>query len=513
VAAAVLLMIIGVVLLVRGDGDDNGDEVSSSETTTTTAADETTTTMAATAGEEVAASSFITRPDLTPPVLDVAATEPSKAGLVFLAPKSGGAQRSALIVDGDGQVVWCRPSEQTIADFRTQNYQGAPVLTWWEGTSADGHGQGELVVADAAYQEIARFGAGNGRSADLHELQLTDRGTALILAYQEAPADLTGVGGPADGYLLDNYVQEIDVATGEVLFEWNVRDHVALTDTYAEIVETPDPDDVTQDDGSEQYPFDFAHLNSVDVYDEDTLLVSARNTQAVYAVDRTTGELRWTLGGRSNQFQMGDGAGFHYQHDARHLPDGTISLFDNEGTPATADQSRGLILAVDPAARTATMVRQLRAPEPVLAGSQGNTQVLADGDVVVGWGATGAVTHFGVDDAVVLDATWVPADSYRVFRMPWIGLPTTLPDVVARSAADGSTTQVDVYVSWNGATQVAEWQVLGGSDPANLAPLATVAKEGFETQIAVEPMMYFAVQALDADGRVLTTSNTVGLTE
>jgi arylsulfotransferase ASST len=518
VVLAVLLLAGGIVRSVGEDGSDGG---TSTDAGAAAADDD---------GGEVQSQAFVTRPDLRPPVIDVTTsrrsaatrraeptgpTEPAGApdpsdlgsdtGYVFLAPKGSGAQAGALILDGDGEVVWSRPSEEgvTVADFRVQTYRGQPVLTWWEGRSVDGHGQGEFVVADTSYQELRRFPAGSGRAGDLHELQLTDAGTALVLAYQAEPADLTAFGGPADGHVYDNLVQEIDVATGELLFEWSARDHIPLDDTYDEIVAPRDPDDVTQDDGTAEAPFDAYHLNSVALSSDGSLLVSARNTQAVYSVDRATGAIRWILGGKHNAFSMGEGATFHWQHDVRRLPDGTISMFDNQADPATADQSRALVLSLDEANRVATLVRQLVRPEPVLAGSQGNTQVLADGSVVVGWGGAGAVTQFGPDDDVVLDAGWSPADSYRVFRQQWTGQPTTKPDVVARMT---DANQVEVFASWNGATEVTQWQVLAGSTPASLQPVASAPRDGFETRLTLVPARYVAVQALDASGTVLSTS-------
>lgn len=137
---------------------------------------------------------------------------------MFIAPKRAGAQAGPLIVDDQGETVWAAPTadDAIAADLRVQTYEGEPVLTWWEGRSAGGHGFGELVIADSSYREIARVKAGNGLDADFHELRLTPEGTALLLAYRREPADLTAVGGPERGYELENYVQEVDVATGEV---------------------------------------------------------------------------------------------------------------------------------------------------------------------------------------------------------------------------------------------------------------------------------------------------------
>jgi hypothetical protein len=457
--------------------------------------------------EHVETQEFVTRPDLTPPLVDVNESESTTPGYLFLAPKQVDAQPGPLIVDDDGEVVWAHPvDEGAAADFRVQTYEGEPVLTWYEGTSEDGYGQGEFVIADESYEEIARVRAGNGLDGDLHEFQLTDEGTALILAYELAEADLTAVDGPADGYVLDNHVQEVDVATGEVLLDWNARDHVDIADSARELVDDAAASDDEQDeDGSEDHPFDWFHVNSVSEDGDDTLLVSARHTHAIYAIDRTTGELRWTLGGRSSDFSLDDEARFFWQHDARRQPDGTISLFDNQANPPMADQSRGLVLDVDEAAGEATVVREIVHPDGVLSPSQGNLQMLEGGGVVVGWGSEGRVTEYGPDDEVVFDMTWAPADSYRVYRQPWTGRPTTPPDVAARPLDDGTA---EVFVSWNGATDVAEWRVLTGADAGTLAPVATVAKDGFETRAEVEvaPGHLVAVEALDEAGTVLGSS-------
>src|SRR5690606_33712321 len=139
-------------------------------------------------------------PDLTPPVIDVQTAGETSPGLLFLAPKRGGAQTGPLIVDDDGEVVWAHPNEESVADFRVQTYRGEPVLTWYEGAIDDGWGQGVFVIADDSYEEVARVKAGNGRAGDLHEFQLTDEGTALIGIYEKEQVDLSAFGGPEDGW-------------------------------------------------------------------------------------------------------------------------------------------------------------------------------------------------------------------------------------------------------------------------------------------------------------------------
>jgi hypothetical protein len=148
--------------------------------------------------ERVALQRYLTRPDLTPPAIETVSSTSPTPGLVFLAPKRAGAQAGPLIVDNRGETVWSAPQTGTdvAADLRVQTYEGEPVLTWWEGQSAEGRGVGELVIVDRHYREVARLGTGNGRDTDFHEVRLTDEGTALLIAYGREPADLSAVGGP-----------------------------------------------------------------------------------------------------------------------------------------------------------------------------------------------------------------------------------------------------------------------------------------------------------------------------
>jgi Arylsulfotransferase (ASST) len=451
--------------------------------------------------ERVPLQRYVTRRDLTPPSIKVVSSTTPTPGLVFLAPKRAGAQAGPLIVDDRGETVWSAPLTGTdvAADLRVQTYEGEPVLTWWEGESAEGRGVGELVIVDASYREVARLEMGNGREADFHEFRLTDDGTALLIAYGPEPADLSAIGGPQRGFEFESYVQEVDVATGEVLMEWSAGDHVPVSDTFSELTD--------REDGSEDRPLDWFHANSVAPGPDGTLLVSARNTHAIYAIDRATGELRWRLGGKHSDIAMDPGAAFKWQHDAQSLGGNRISLFDNNASTTGGGPSRALILDVDPVTRTATVVGETRHPDGVSAGTQGNTQLLPGGGLFVGWGSEGRLTEFSAGGDVVFDATFAPADSYRAYRFEWDGQPTEPPDVVV-TPVDDRARQLDVAVSWNGATEVATWRVLAGDDAEELEPVAEVGKDGFETIIRIERAAVVAVEALDATGKVLDRSET-----
>lgn len=445
---------------------------------------------------------FRSRPDLRPPVVFV--TTPARdtaPGYIFVAPKKEDRPSGPAILDSAGQLVWFHPVEPPAqaADFRVQRYRGQPVLTWWEGTQpVIGVGDGSFVMMDASYRRIAEVRAGNGLAGDLHEFLITPQDTALLLAYERVRRDLSPVGGPKDGHVFDNVVQEVDIETGRVLFEWRSLDHVPLVESaLRKPAKTP----------SAKKPFDYFHVNSVSLDGDGALLVSARNTHAVYKISRRDGSVLWTLGGRNSDFELAPGTKFAFQHDAQRQADGTIRLFDNSALPAVAERSRAIVLRLDMDAMRASLVRAYTHPEGLLSPHQGNAQRLPNGNVFVGWGGKPYFTEFGEDGDVLFDAHLAIGDTYRAYRFPWTGRPAEPPAVAARAGAgDG----VIVYASWNGATGVARWEVLAGPDADALEPVETADRAGFETAIAVETEEAFvAVRALAADGDPLGTSRAI----
>jgi hypothetical protein len=351
------------------------------------------------------------------------------------------------------------------------------------------------VIFDHSYREIARFGAGNGYEGDHHEFLITPQNTALITIYSKVPIDLSSVGGPTDGSVLEGIVQEIDIETAEVLFEWHSLEHVALEESYW----NPKED---QEDS-----FDYFHINSIDVYDDGHLLISARRTSTVYKVDRKTGEVLWRLGGKKSNFEMGPGTITDYQHDARRHPDGTITIFDNSNINKDV-QSRGIVLKLNEDAMTATLLREYTHPDTVFSDTQGNVQILPNGNVFMGWGSEPYFSEFSHDGKLLFDASFPSElESYRAFRFPWKGQPQDAPAVVAES---GPEHRVTLYVSLNGATEVHAWEVLAGSGPDELEPVGSAPRKGFETALTLQTdELYVAVKAKDSSGQVLGTSKTL----
>ncbi len=463
----------------------------------------TTTPRSAVPGSATEVQGFHSRPELQPPVVTVTAQPPAVAGEdVFVAPYGGTGQAGPMILEPSGGLVWFKPlpAGTEATDLQVQEYEGKPVLTWWQGNIiVHGFGLGEDVIADDTYTDIAHVRAGNGLQADLHELQLTPQGTALITAYDPILCNLSSVGGPDYGGVTDSVFQEIDVKTGLVMYEWTSIDHVAFSESYE-----------PANRSTTALPYDFFHLNSIGVDRDGSLLISSRNTWTAYDLNPQSGQIVWRLGGRHSSFKMGPGTGTAWQHDPRELPDGSISMFDNGDSPKAHAQSRAIVVSLNRQAGTATLVARLTHTPPLLAESQGNVQALAGGDWFVGWGQEPYFSEYGPEGQLLLDAHFPPHDeSYRAFRLPWTGTPAHAPTFAFQSGGTGAGT---VYASWNGATLVASWRLLAGASAASLATVAVVPRSGFETAIAMPAGTvgpYVAVQALGAAGQVLGTSAVV----
>jgi len=471
---------------------------------------------AATAGDTRGVMHFVSRPDLTPPALTIAhhgrtATGASDPPYFILTPSGypliGPGTPGLMILDRHGGIVWYAPNTGFPAgkgmgrvDLKVQSYQGHPVLTWWQGRVLKGTGEGRAIIADTSYRTIATVNAGDGLQVDLHEFVISPQDTALVTAVRPVSTDLSAVGGPARGVALAGVVQEIDIPTGRVLFEWSSIDHVPVTDTY-----------VPFSGGTAATPFDYFHVNSISIAPDGNLLVSARNTSTIYQVSRTTGQVAWQLGGKRSDFTMGPGATFWFQHHVNPQGQDTLSIFDDGGAPPVKEpQSRAILLNLDTGTMRATLHRSYVHPAGLAAANQGSMQVLADGEVLVGWGNLPYFSQFTENGTLILDGQFPVGDqSYRVFTAAWTGRPTDKPAVAARvNPAGGSV----VYASWNGATEVSTWTVLAGTTADALAKVGSQRRSGFETVITVNSTgPYFAVTARDGHDHALGQSPTVRL--
>ncbi len=442
-------------------------------------------------------SPFRSAPHLNPPLPAVSGRW-AGPGALFVGPRpTTYSQTGPLIVDRRGAPVWFRSlsSRMWATNVGVQRFDGKPALVWWEGeVIPPGYGTGEAVILDGAYRELTRVRASHGRSIDLHELNLTREGTALFTCHPlSVRADLSSVGGPRDGVVLESVIQEVDIRSGRLLFEWRGLDHVALSESFLPLGE----------------PWDYLHVNSIDVLPDGNLLVGARHTWALYKLDRRTGEVMWRLGGKRSDYAMGQGTQFRWQHDARLQPDGTITVFDDganidSSTPGPP-QSRGIVLRVDDTSHDVDLIQAYEHPTPVLAGAMGSMRRLPDGHIVLGWGDEPWTSEFAPDGTWLADVRFPSgAASYRSLSFEWTGRPAHPPSLAA------DRRRSTLYASWNGATGIAYWELLTGSSRRSLRPVGRVRTRGFETPIRISSSGgYAAVAAIDGRGHRLASSRAI----
>lgn len=348
----------------------------------------------------------------------------------------------------------------------------------------------------------------------MHDFRITENGTALITIYDTIRADLSTLGGPEHGYLRDGLFQEVDIADGTLLFEWRMSDFVPVNASFEALRGTGWRHDLA---------YDAYHINSIDKDPSGNYLLSSRHTHSIYSIDGKSGEIIWTLGGKLNDFDdasEGRATDFAWQHDARLHDNHTLTLLDNQAEWFLDEptHSRALTLDLDIPKRVARVRTTYIHPAEIRASSQGNVQVLPEsGNVFVGWGHCAAYTEFSPEGEPLCESHFGAANwfqlgqvySYRATRGRWIGQPDTRP----AAAVAGSS----LFVSWNGATEVAFWRLERGDGPGPNAlefeSVKIIEKEGFETEIDLPPNFatsYYRVVALNRHKDILGTTRLIG---
>jgi hypothetical protein len=444
---------------------------------------------------------YSTAPTLTPSAvhIDTAAKPGAAPGDLFLAPYQGAGQPGPMITDQSGNLIWFHPlpNNDTATNFKVAQYAGKPVLAWWQGKVLElGFGQGIWVLDNSSYEQIGTIKAGNGYKADLHEIQINPDGTAWIDMFDPVYKNLSSLHGFSNGVLTDSVVQEIDIKTGLVMWEWHSYGHIPLSESHNAVPKS-------------NYPWDYVHINSVDGRTPGSVLLSSRNTWTIYDVDTRTGAIHWRLGGSHSSFTGPSSTRFYWQHDAEFQPGGLVSVFDNGADPPKEKQSRGLLLEPNTSTHKVSLRKQFVNPSrTLLASSQGNTLALPGGDWLMGYGGLPDFTEYDSSGHVLLDGSLGRnVQDFRTYLSPWTGQPKSPPAVVATPNGAGA---LAVSVSWNGATEVASWRVLAGASASSLATVTSGAKTGFQTTIAaLTTGPYVQVQALDSSGAVIGTSAVV----
>ncbi|KIW73069.1 hypothetical protein PV04_01216 [Phialophora macrospora] len=488
-----------------------------------------------------------------------------------------GKARGPTMLDARGNLIWAGNDEfEQVINLNVQKYKGEDYLTFWtkvkknklkhqnkkhknkKGKDKDkdkskkgkdkGKGKGKdkdknhhhdvpdhvdehdeeftayakhprisYVMLNSSYEVVHRiYPHGKGYKGDSHEFQITPQGTALITIYHKHQTDCTELGLGKRCWIQDGLFQEIDIETGELVFEWRATDHISMLDVFSR---------PNRKDGygtSKKDAFDFFHINSVDKLESGDYIISARYMHAVVCVSGKTGEILWQLGGKNNDFTDLDGAtDFAWQHHVRWLGNNTISLFDNHANNvfhSPSSQSKGMLIKLDLESMTASVVQTFVHPDEILNVSQGSVQVIPEsGNVLVGFGNSPTYIEYSADGQVLCSAHFAPhiafeivdfglVKSYRVFKRPWVGRPNTVPDVKVKNGK--------IYASWNGATEVASWRLeragARDADDDEFVTVQELERDGFETSFALDRVHgYLRIAALDADRGAMAYSDVV----
>jgi Arylsulfotransferase (ASST) len=466
---------------------------------------------------------YVSQPKLAPPkikVLKGAASKQLAPGYFLIsnfknlgvtkpdgspAPMVG--QGGPVMYDSELQPVWVHgvPDNQYGLNFATQSYNGKPALSWWQGViSPTGETlSGEDFVVNQNYKLVAKLVGQDGWVLSPHEFIVSGGHFAWVTAYKNEAMNLSAYGGVPNGILTDSAVQEYDLNTGQLVYNWDAFQHIPLSDS--ETKPPPPANPAAASTGWDAY-----HVNAIQLLPNGQFLTSMRSEWAAYLVNQGAGNIVWTLGGKASTFQIPANAGFQWQHDVRLYPNGTVSMFDNgccgfgaKGFLPPNGPTRGMVLTLNTAAKTATLASQYALPG-VAVGSQGDTQLLSNGNVLVGFGQQPYFAEYTKAGKLLFEAQLPgPDESYRAYVQRWTGKPLYGPSAAAQKKRGKAT----VWASWNGATSVASWRVLAGPNAKHLSTVATKARNGFETAIRLSSSYgAYKVAALDRRRRVLRRS-------
>ncbi|KAK6208594.1 hypothetical protein QIS74_12112 [Colletotrichum tabaci] len=468
---------------------------------------------------------FKSRPDIIVPLLNLTYHDPDllSPGYYFLAPfKSlvsvpliydNNGKPAATDNEGTQHLVWVGSDGLAgteghgphVYDFHVCDYQGSQSssICMLRGFNDQGNVRGDAVIMDSHYRQVKQvFASGVATSCDLHEFTTANAGTtALVTQYRRRPYDLPGRGLV---WLLEGVFQELDIESGRVLFEWKSLDHVAPFESV-----------LTPKQATRSLPWDYFHLNSVEKMPDGNYLVSSRHTSTIFKISARDGTIMWRFGGPLSSFEPMDPP-LLFQHHARVLADDgettRLSVFDNGRRPAMKPErpSAGVILQLNHKSKTVLVERRYSGPGvQYIIKVAGSTLVLPNQNVLVGFGDSACFTEYTSNGTLALKACLkddTRGTLYRAYKSPWIGRP--LSDVALVSFSRTNLSSTAFYVSWNGATEVRQWRVLGASSQSGpFEEVSRVAKGGFETTISTDKHYAAAyVEALSAEGEVLGKS-------
>ncbi len=454
----------------------------------------------ATSPPKSAFPNFLTLPKDIPHYTVIKSSPDLGEGYIFVAPfywTKSTLGSYLLILNDQGQIVYYQSVADALSAFDFK-VQPNGLLSYFDQKNST------FYVLNSHYQVVNTYQAGNGYTADLHDLQLLPNGDALLMAYDNETVDMSKVvkGGQKAATVTGLVVQELDPSKN-VILEWRSWDHFSFSDSTADLT--------TQQ-------IDLVHGNALALANDGNLLLSSRNLSEITKINLQTGDIIWRMGGKANMFDFANSQLYAFQHDVRQLPNGDITVFDNQGTQQNPAPSSGIEYKVDETNKTATEVWNFAHMPSVFGTFMGDTQRLADGNTFLDWGAPStaagysyiSMTEVAPDGGILFELSFdQPYVSYRAFRFPWQGFPDTLPALAFKLDGTGIT----LGYSWNGATEVAQYRVYGGTSPQSLNLIEEKVKTDFETQSHYSGLpkneCYFQVAAIGHSGNEMARSGVI----
>jgi hypothetical protein len=288
----------------------------------------------------------------------------------------------------------------------------------WARSFGDGYGLDPRMAHEirSPAGKLLRLVRTEGSIIDGHELRELGNGNVMVDSYVPETADLRRVGGPRRAAIVSAEIQELD-PRGRRVWSWNSRGRIALAETgrwWRSVLSNPRP----RLQGREA--FDPVHVNSIEPRGPGEVVISTRHTDAVYGISRSTGEIRWKLGGSETgkSLRVVDDPAHKLlggQHDARIAADGRLSVYDNgKDRPR---RPRVVFYRLDLGRGVAVYRGQLNDPTVRSSHCCGSARQLEDGGWLVSWGDNPLVTAFDAEGRIAFRLQ-LAASTFRAVPVP-----------------------------------------------------------------------------------------------
>ncbi len=421
--------------------------------------------------------SFRSRPDLRAPKWEIEVYDQSALapGYWFFGPyetlnmddELGNGWIGPHIYAQDGSLVWSGAAlfeDGNIEDFRLSSVDGEEMMTLMD----QRHAKGVFINKNFTVRDRKTASGPEMWTFNSHEFHFVENGTKALVVwtkggeFSKAEAEKSFGFGKECPVACDG-IHEYDVKTWESSWQWTSCDHIGMEESSykTEFLEQ-------QCSGR----WDYVHANSIDKTDGGDYILSARHTNTIYKISKDNGTILWRLGGTNNSdFEHTDGLNFSRQHDLRYRGTNAthtfISFLDNakglDANDPTFPYSRGLLVALDERWMKAEIAAHYDHPDGAggLAFRRGSYQPLPNGNVFMCWSERALQSEHSADGKMLMQSRlrvdWL--GTYRAYKFEFEGTPVEPPDAVGEVVDGRHGKKTDVYVSWNGATEVVSCDV------------------------------------------------------